>query len=161
MRCLYIGRFQPFHAGHLDVVHQVYMQGYTHIVIAIGSCATIDDRNRRTYPERRTIIQQALTWSAIDASRYSIIGIPDFTHDEDRLAYIQESVDYDVIISWNMQVKSIFASTDTLLLQEQERVPIRATDLRNMLARWCKKDIIRWVPRAGPVVLEKTPCSVL
>jgi nicotinamide-nucleotide adenylyltransferase len=74
---LYIGRFQPFHLGHLEVVKYV-LGRVNRIVIAIGSAQyshTLE--NPFTAGERITMIEHALDEAGISAARYLIVPIPD------------------------------------------------------------------------------------
>ena len=60
MKALFIGRFQPFHIGHLKVILEASKK-YKKIIIGIGSsqyCNTID--NPFTYEERKLMIDESL-----------------------------------------------------------------------------------------------------
>ncbi len=54
---IFIGRFQPFHIGHKDIVN--YMtKNYDRVVVVIGSCDKYNEPNNPfTYGERRKIIK--------------------------------------------------------------------------------------------------------
>lgn len=74
---LYIGRFQPFHLGHLEVVKYV-LGRVNRIVIAIGSAQyshTLE--NPFTAGERITMIEQALDEAGIPPGKYLVVPIPD------------------------------------------------------------------------------------
>jgi len=74
---LYIGRFQPFHLGHLEVVK--YILGRVgRILIAIGSAQyshTLE--NPFTAGERLTMIERALGEAGISPGKYLVVPIPD------------------------------------------------------------------------------------
>ena len=74
---LYIGRFQPFHLGHLEAVKHI-LGKVDELVIVVGSAHdshTID--NPFTAGERITMIRLALKEAKIDAKRYTILPLPD------------------------------------------------------------------------------------
>ena len=80
---LFIGRFQPFHLGHLSVVQQILSEN-DHLIIGIGSTQySGTDINPYTYQEREGMIQAALTEAKIPTEHTTIIAIPDI-HDSDQ-----------------------------------------------------------------------------
>jgi len=76
-RALYVGRFQPFHLGHLEAVKYI-LKNSPEIIIVIGSAQhshTLE--NPFTAGERATMIRLALNEAGIDPSRYFIIPVTD------------------------------------------------------------------------------------
>ena len=76
-RALYVGRFQPFHLGHLEAVKYV-LRSSSEVVIVIGSAQqshTLEDPF--TAGERAIMIRLALNEAGIDPSRYYIIPVID------------------------------------------------------------------------------------
>jgi len=74
---LYIGRFQPFHLGHLEAVKHI-LGKVDDLVIVVGSAHdshTIE--NPFTAGERITMIRLALKEAKIDANRYTVLPLPD------------------------------------------------------------------------------------
>jgi nicotinamide-nucleotide adenylyltransferase len=74
---LYIGRFQPFHLGHLEAVKHI-LGKVDELVIVVGSAHeshTIE--NPFTAGERITMIRLALKAAKIDANRYTVLPLPD------------------------------------------------------------------------------------
>jgi len=74
---LYIGRFQPFHLGHLEAVRHI-LGKVDELVIVVGSAHdshTIE--NPFTAGERITMIRLALKETKIDANRYTVLPLPD------------------------------------------------------------------------------------
>lgn len=74
-RALFIGRFQPFHLGHLDAIQQI-LPKTDHLLIAIGSAENnfVPD-NPFTAGERYEMIEAALSAENIPRDRYTIIPI--------------------------------------------------------------------------------------
>lgn len=76
-RPLFVGRFQPFHLGHLDMVRRI-LAAHGEIVIGIGSAQYSHTReNPFTAGERYEMIRRTLDAEEIHA--YHIVPIPD-TH---------------------------------------------------------------------------------
>jgi nicotinamide-nucleotide adenylyltransferase len=76
MRGLLIGRYQPFHKGHLQIIKNI-LKDMDDLIIGIGSAQishTID--NPFTAGERMTMISNTLRSEGIDRCNY-IIPIPD------------------------------------------------------------------------------------
>jgi nicotinamide-nucleotide adenylyltransferase len=74
---LYIGRFQPFHLGHLEAVKHI-LGKVDELVIVVGSAHdshTVE--NPFTAGERITMIRLALREAKIDANRYTVLPLPD------------------------------------------------------------------------------------
>jgi nicotinamide-nucleotide adenylyltransferase len=76
-RVAVIGRFQPFHNGHLDLIRQI-LQGSDEVVVVIGSAQlNYTFENPFTAGERVLMIRGALLEGGIDLSRIFIIPIVD------------------------------------------------------------------------------------
>jgi len=76
-RGLFVGRFQPFHLGHLEAVKDI-LEKIDELVIVVGSSQyshRID--NPFTAGERVTMIRKALEEQGISPSRYWIVPVPD------------------------------------------------------------------------------------
>ena len=76
-RGLLIGRFQPFHLGHLQCVQHV-LNKLPEVIIAIGSAQFSHTlHNPFTAGERVTMIRLALDGAKVDAAKYYLIPIRD------------------------------------------------------------------------------------
>ncbi|MGB9853447.1 MAG: nicotinamide-nucleotide adenylyltransferase [Candidatus Bathyarchaeales archaeon] len=76
-RGLFVGRFQPFHLGHLNVVKDI-LNEVEELVIVVGSAQyshRID--NPFTTGERLVMIRRALEEAGIDYRRIWIVPVPD------------------------------------------------------------------------------------
>jgi len=72
-----VGRFQPFHLGHLSAVRHALKQ-VDYLYIVVGSAQRSHERdNPFTAGERIQMIKGALDDDAIDGSRWMSIPIPD------------------------------------------------------------------------------------
>ena len=76
-RGLYVGRFQPFHMGHLDAIRSV-LENVDELVIVIGSAQYSHNVNNPfTAGERLVMIRRALQEAGVDYSRLWIVPVPD------------------------------------------------------------------------------------
>ena len=74
---LYVGRFQPFHLGHLEAVRYI-LERVNELIIVVGSAQhshTLD--NPFTAGERITMIRLALKEAGIRPDRFTVIPLPD------------------------------------------------------------------------------------
>lgn len=99
MRALFIGRFQPFHRGHLHALEEASEEH--DVVIGIGSSQrSRTGDNPLTCPERRKVIRSCLD--------VETVPVPDQDDNDAWREHIQEHVEFDIVISGNDLVQSIF-----------------------------------------------------
>jgi nicotinamide-nucleotide adenylyltransferase len=108
MKALFIGRFQPFHLGHLLVLERLSKQ-YDEIIIGIGSSQyqnTYD--NPFSEVERKQMITNAL--DAVGIHKYRIVSIPDIHDPPQWVNHVFFIVsDFDVIIANNPFTRKLFS----------------------------------------------------
>src|SRR3990170_4754476 len=76
-RGLYVGRFQPFHLGHLEAIKEV-LKEVEEIVIVIGSAQySHTATNPFTAGERLVMIRSALEEAEVDSAQVWIVPVPD------------------------------------------------------------------------------------
>ena len=76
-RGLYVGRFQPFHLGHLEAIQRV-LKDADEAVIVIGSAQYSHNTNNPfTAGERLVMIRRALKEANVDYSRVWVVPVPD------------------------------------------------------------------------------------
>lgn len=76
-RGLYVGRFQPFHLGHLNAIKSI-LKEVEELVIVIGSAQNSHTiRDPFTAGERLVMIHTALKEANIDDPRVWIVPVPD------------------------------------------------------------------------------------
>lgn len=76
-RGLYVGRFQPFHLGHLDAIKFV-LKKVDEVVIVIGSAQySHNSKNPFTAGERLVMVRNALLEAGVDSSKLWIVPVPD------------------------------------------------------------------------------------
>ncbi|MCJ7699181.1 nicotinamide-nucleotide adenylyltransferase, partial [Candidatus Bathyarchaeota archaeon] len=76
-RGLYVGRFQPFHLGHLCAVKKILGE-VDEVIVAIGSAQYSHNVNNPfTAGERLVMIREALRDEKMDLSRVWLVPVPD------------------------------------------------------------------------------------
>lgn len=108
MNCLFIGRFQPFHKGHLQVIQSACSE-YDEVIIGLGSSQygyTLE--NPFTSAERKLMIEGSI--KGTDVKNYRVVLIPDI-HDYPKwVDYVVSIIsDFDVVISNNTLTKRLFS----------------------------------------------------
>lgn len=108
MKALFIGRFQPFHQGHLLLLQRLSTR-YETIIIGIGSSQYHDTAdNPFSEKERSQMITETLDAAGI--RNYQIVSIPDI-HDPPRWVDHVCSIvaDFDVVIANNPFTRKLFS----------------------------------------------------
>jgi len=76
-RGLYVGRFQPFHLGHLGAIKAV-LKEVDELVIVIGSAQySHNSNNPFTAGERLVMIRRALQDAKVDYAKLWVVPVPD------------------------------------------------------------------------------------
>jgi nicotinamide-nucleotide adenylyltransferase len=104
---LIIGRFQPFHAGHLGLIQRYYRAGFT-IKIAIGSTQErFTEKNPLTCMERERKIKWVM--KEFNIKRYKIYHVPDIKDDSRYVKHVLNIVgSFNTIVTGNPQVLKLF-----------------------------------------------------
>ncbi|HEC89931.1 MAG: nicotinamide-nucleotide adenylyltransferase [Thermoplasmata archaeon] len=105
MKALFIGRFQPFHLGHLKVL--TGLSDRYDFIIGIGSAQygnTYD--NPFTLDERIEMIKESLRDSNVKYAIYTIPDIHDYSRWVDHVCSIVPS--FDIVLSNNPVTRKLF-----------------------------------------------------
>ncbi len=74
---LFVGKFNPFHKGHMEALKRILQDG-DEVIIVVGSSQYSHELDQPfTTGERITMIRLALREAGVDPSRYLIVPIPD------------------------------------------------------------------------------------
>jgi len=151
---LLIGRFQPFHLGHLDAV-LFGLSRAENLFIGIGSSNKSNERrNPFTAKERTEMIISSIESSMID--RLKIFDIPDVDNHEKWTFEIDQIVPkYDVVFTNDEFTKTLFEKRkiDVIPVVLKDREKFSGTNVRQLIT-----DDENWqdlVPRGTRNVLEK------
>ncbi len=129
---LFIGRFQPFHLGHIDALKQARKYGITEFLIGVGSSNKEHTaENPFTYEERKTMITKILNSLWV---KFTIYPLPDVESDDDRKNYIIKNLPkFDVVISGNPRTSGIFKKTPYKICTIKIIKDIKSTAIRHMI----------------------------
>jgi len=118
-RGLMLGRFQPFHKGHLALTKQILSE-CDELLIIIGSAQfNFIDKDPFSAGERMLMIHEALKEAGVDLSRCYIIPVANDENNARWLAYIRSMVPpFDVLYSGNEFVKHLTRSQDSSIVIE-------------------------------------------
>ena len=154
MNGLLIGRFQPFHLGHLDAV-LFGLSRTENLFIGIGSSNKSNERrNPFSAEERREMIISSIEPSMAD--RLKIFDIPDVGDHEKWTFEIDKIVPkYDIIFTNDEFTKTLFEKREmnVVAVVLKDRGKFSGTNIRELIA-----DDENWqdlVPRGTKKVLDK------
>ena len=109
VRGLLVGRMQPIHDGHMDVIRRI-LDEVDEVVIGIGSAQLSHTlKDPFTAGERTMMINKALTENDIPPSRYYITPIQDVARNSLWVAQVKMlTPPFEVIYSGNPLVQRLF-----------------------------------------------------
>ena len=154
MNGLLIGRFQPFHLGHLDAV-LFGLSRTENLFIGIGSSYKSNERrNPFSAEERREMIISSIEPSMAD--RLKIFDIPD-VGDHEKWTYSIDKIvpEYNLVFSNDKFTDNLYKrrNIDVIMVPLKDRQKFSGTNIRELIA-----DDENWqdlVPRGTKKVLDK------
>ena len=133
-----IGRFQPFHNGHLALAKQI-LKECEEIIIVIGSAQfNFIEKDPFTAGERMSMIHNALAQAGIDLHHCFIVPVPNDENNARWLAYIKSMVPpFQVVYSGNEFVRHLVQEQDsTIEVKEPKFVKLKeynGTNIRQLI----------------------------
>ena len=154
MNGLLIGRFQPFHLGHLEAVNFA-LNKVENLWIGIGSSNKYNEKkNPFSADERRKMITLSVDDSII--TRIKIFDIPD-VDDHEKWTYSIDKIvpEYNLVFSNDEFTKTLFEKREMNVVPVvlKDRGKFSGTNIRELIA-----DDKNWqdlVPRGTKKVLDK------
>jgi len=156
MRGLMMGRFQPFHLGHLDLVKQILEQCDEVIIAITSSQFNYLEKDPFTAGERIEMIHESLKESCIDLSRCFIVAIENQFNVATWSSFLKSALPhFDKVYSGNDYVKMLLAdsSIDVIPPKFLDRSQYNATHIRQMIISDDNWQIL--VPREVAKFLQK------
>ncbi|MCS7096019.1 MAG: nicotinamide-nucleotide adenylyltransferase [Candidatus Bathyarchaeota archaeon] len=135
-RGLYVGRFQPFHLGHLNVIKDILGE-VDELVIVVGSSQYSHRiENPFTTGERIVMIRSALEEAGIDLRRIWIVPVPDIHIHMVWVSVVEGyTPQFDAVYSNEPLTRRLFAEAgyDVRSVQYHKREVYSATEIRKRM----------------------------
>jgi len=159
---MFIGRFQPFHNGHLDIVKKI-LKDNEKIIITIGSAEkNFLPQNPLTAGERFQLIEAALKEAKIPADKFCIIPVRNVNNFALWVKHINMYVPpYTKIYTGSKIVKACYEGQHhekgPTVVQIEREVQVSATTIREAIMN--DNDWEDLVPKAVANLLKKWEIS--
>jgi nicotinamide-nucleotide adenylyltransferase len=136
IRAIFVGRFQPFHNGHLYAVQKILEQA-DELIIVIGSAQmSHEPDNPFTAGERIEMIQSALNDSGVPRDRYILIPIADAPSHRTWVSYVESQTPrFDIVFSNQSLTKRLLieAGYEVRGIPLHSRSNYQATEIRRRI----------------------------
>lgn len=136
VRGILIGRMQPVHNGHMQVIDKI-LDEVDEIIIGIGSAQLSHElKDPFTAGERVVMINQALAESGVDSSRYYIIPMQDINFNAVWVSHVKMlTPPFSVVYSGNSLVKQLFSEEGFKVEQPPlyDRLHLSGTEVRRRM----------------------------
>lgn len=149
---LFIGRFQPFHNGHLYSLKKCLEIADSVIVLVAKSNVSGTEGDPWNAPQREKMVRAVIKGEGIEKKVTKIVSAPDNPSDAVWLEQVLETVgDFDVVVSNNPWVLSIFKGAGYAVAESglYNRDELEGVKIREMM----KKGNESWKLRVPEVVL--------
>ena len=148
MRALVIGRYQPFHEGHLHVFAEVAEEA-DDLLVGIAAAADSGTRdNPFTAEERNEMVARALEEAGLGP--FTIVDVPDI-HDPPRWARYVMSLapPFDLVVAHNSQTLELFEAED---VPTRRATPYRMDEISGTRVRQLMLEGGAWEDLVPPAV---------
>ncbi len=156
MRGLMMGRFQPFHLGHLELVKQILSECDEVIIALTGSQFNYIQKDPFTAGERIEMIHHSLKDEGIDLSRCYIIGIENQFNVATWASYLKSSLpEFHKVYSGNDYVEMLLKDSGYEVVPPNfyDREKYNATKIRKMIANG--EEWEQFVPKKVAEIVKK------
>jgi len=136
MRALMMGRFQPFHLGHLDLVRQILNDNDEVIIAITSSQFNYLPKDPFTSGERIEMIHNSLRDEGIDISRCYVVAIENQFNVATWAGYLKSSLpSFDRVYSGNEYVSMLLRDSDIDVISPKflKREKFTATAIRDLI----------------------------
>ncbi|MBI5389803.1 adenylyltransferase/cytidyltransferase family protein [Candidatus Woesearchaeota archaeon] len=146
---LVLGRFQPFHKGHLFIIKEALCK-HENVIVAVGSAQySRTKRNPFSFRERKAMIAAATKGLSL-----IILPLPDIHSDKEYVTYVRKSLPwFDEVYAGNQRTLRLFRESGLKIHQIKRIEGISATRVRNALHK--QKVWEKFVPPATATILKK------
>lgn len=151
---LFVGRFQPFHKGHLYAL-EYSAQRCKHLIVGVGSSnISGTEKNPLDADSRIKILKTAINETdSVKAGKISIVELPDFNDDDKWFGYIIKRIpSLDVVFSRSAEVLRIFRSRGIVTISPpwHQRQRLSASRIRKLI-----REDREWQDRVPTAVVKE------
>ena len=136
VRGILIGRMQPVHNGHMQVISKI-LEEVDEIIIGIGSAQLSHElKDPFTAGERIVMMSQALADARVDSSRYYIIPMQDINFNAIWVSHVKMlTPPFSIVYSGNPLVKQLFSEEGFEVRQPPlyDRIHLSGTEVRKRI----------------------------
>ena len=136
VRGILIGRMQPVHNGHMQIINKV-LDEVDEIIIGIGSAQISHEiKDPFTAGERVVMMSQALAEMVVDPSRYYIIPMQDINFNAIWVSHVKMlTPPFSIVYSGNSLVKQLFSEEGFEVRQPPlyDRLHLSGTEVRRRI----------------------------
>ena len=156
VRGILIGRMQPVHNGHMQVINKI-LQEVDEIIIGIGSAQLSHElKDPFTAGERVVMMSQALAEADVDPSKYYIIPMEDINFNAIWPSHVKMMTPpFSIVYSGNPLVKQLFSEEGFEVRQPPlyDRLRLSGTEVRRRILN--DEDWTELVPKATADVIDE------
>ena len=135
-RGILIGRMQPIHNGHMQVIKKI-LEEVDEIIIGIGSAQLSHElKDPFTAGERILMVSQSLAEADVDPSRYYIIPMEDINFNAIWVSHVKMMTPpFSIVYSGNSLVKQLFGEENFIVKQPPlyDRMHLSGTEVRKRI----------------------------
>ncbi|MDP3970499.1 MAG: adenylyltransferase/cytidyltransferase family protein [bacterium] len=160
-RGLFIGRFQPFHDGHLSVLKKMHTLGYNEVIVGIGSSQYSRTKKNPLSVNERIEIIKLVTSKHDDIPVIKLVEIPDIHNDDEWVDHVNKIVhsavgDYESIFTGNNWTARLFNDKNYNVNQVNQSIDISGSKIREQIIT--NND--NWKKFVDPEIIDKLKNAV-
>jgi nicotinamide-nucleotide adenylyltransferase len=137
-RALFVGRFQPFHFGHLHAIETILSEAEELIIVVGSAQMSHEPDNPFTAGERIEMIEAALAEAKIDRKRFMLIPIADAPSHRTWVSYVESQTPrFDVVYSNQALTRRLLieAGYNVKEIPLHKRSKFEATEIRRRILK--------------------------
>ena len=137
-KALFVGRFQPFHYGHLHAIETILCEAQELIIVVGSAQMSHDPDNPFTAGERIEMIRGALSEAKLDEKRYMLIPIADAPSHRTWVSYVESQTPrFDIVYSNQPLTRRLLieAGYNVKEIPLHKRSKFEATEIRRRILK--------------------------
>ncbi|MFH1375981.1 MAG: nicotinamide-nucleotide adenylyltransferase [Patescibacteria group bacterium] len=155
-RVAFIGRFQPFHRGHLSVIEDL-LPKFNQVLVVIGSSDKFrTPENPFTVGERHAMVKATLDDLGVKSEKFKVVPLPDIDDDEKWPKHVIKTCpDFEAVaITDNPRTEGLFKKhTKKKIIKTKKKYAISATKVRDEIGKGA--DLEKYLPQPVIAFLQK------